>query len=209
MATQQEVAEQHHATISLLQAMYPIPGELVLSPRAQEFLDDPTTCSLTGETLEFELNIRPPDSAEDAPLSYSISLTLPPASGSTKEGSNPRCAVYLRQPPALTRAEHADVLARISPHTDEIADDGEYILEILATIPGAVEEIVQARPIAESSTQAAGKAEPQDDGPLERVWFWFPTLSSKEKRRDIVDYAREAGLTGFVLAGTYSHVHGS
>lgn len=36
---------------------------------------------------------------------------------------------------------------------------------------------------------------------LERVWFWFPSLSSKEKRKDLVTFGHDAGLTGFVLAG--------
>ena len=195
------VAQDHHATLSLLQAMYPMPGELVLTPRAERFLADPTTYNAAGETLDSELNITSPDAPEDDSLSYSIVLTIPSNDDAT--GTElPRCSVYLRQPPSLTRAEHAEVLQRIPPHTSDIMDDGEYILDILHSIPTVVQEVIAARPIAESSAQGAGKVEPLDDGPLERVWFWFPTLSSKEKRRDIVEYAEEAGLTGFVLAGT-------
>ena len=39
---------------------------------------------------------------------------------------------------------------------------------------------------------------------LQRVWFWFPSLSTREKRRDLVTYASRWGLTGFVLAGTFA-----
>lgn len=34
-----------------------------------------------------------------------------------------------------------------------------------------------------------------------RVWFWLPSLSTREKRDDMVNWAPEYNLTGFVLAG--------
>lgn len=40
-----------------------------------------------------------------------------------------------------------------------------------------------------------------DSGPLLRVWFYFPSLSTREKRKDLVNYAPRYNLTGFVLAG--------
>jgi hypothetical protein len=36
-----------------------------------------------------------------------------------------------------------------------------------------------------------------------RVWFWLQSLSTKSKRDDIVNWAPEYHLTGFVLAGEY------
>ena len=38
-------------------------------------------------------------------------------------------------------------------------------------------------------------------GPLVRVWFYFPSLSTREKRDDLVSMAPMYALTGFVLAG--------
>lgn len=38
-------------------------------------------------------------------------------------------------------------------------------------------------------------------GPIVRVWFYFQSLSTREKRNDIVNYAASYSLTGFVLAG--------
>jgi hypothetical protein len=37
--------------------------------------------------------------------------------------------------------------------------------------------------------------------PLVRVWFYFPSLSTREKRTDMVTHAPDYSLTGFVLAG--------
>jgi hypothetical protein len=193
MSTSVDMLERHHATLSLLQAMYPMEGELVLPPRTYDFLSDPS--SYTGEVIEFELNVALPDSV-DAPLAYSISLPVPIASSSSPDAA--QCSVYLRQPASLTRAEHEQLLDQILPQDTSVPDD-EYILEIISAMPSAIDDIIAARPAENTNGQV--KVEALDDGPLERVWFWFPTLSSKEKRRDIVEYAAEAGLTGFVLAG--------
>ena len=38
-------------------------------------------------------------------------------------------------------------------------------------------------------------------GPIVRVWFYFQSLSTREKRNDLVNYAANYSLTGFVLAG--------
>ena len=40
-----------------------------------------------------------------------------------------------------------------------------------------------------------------DEAPIVRVWFYFPSLSTREKRDDLVQVAPGFALTGFVLAG--------
>jgi hypothetical protein len=55
----------------------------------------------------------------------------------------------------------------------------------------------------QEQTQVEVAEEDAGDEALQRVWFWFPSLSTKEKRRDLVDYAPRYGLTGFVLAGEH------
>ena len=34
-----------------------------------------------------------------------------------------------------------------------------------------------------------------------RVWYYFPSLSTKEKRKDLVEYAKGYKITGWVVAG--------
>ena len=41
----------------------------------------------------------------------------------------------------------------------------------------------------------------RDDPSLNRTWFYFPSISTRAKRDDIVRYAPGYGLTGFLLAG--------
>jgi hypothetical protein len=38
-------------------------------------------------------------------------------------------------------------------------------------------------------------------GPEVRAWFYFPSISTREKRDDLVNHAPSYGLTGFLLAG--------
>ncbi|KJX93261.1 DUF1115 domain protein [Zymoseptoria brevis] len=38
-------------------------------------------------------------------------------------------------------------------------------------------------------------------GPEVRAWFYFPSISTREKRDDFVNHAPSFGLTGFLLAG--------
>nr|RBQ99375.1 hypothetical protein FVER53263_10842 [Fusarium verticillioides] len=39
------------------------------------------------------------------------------------------------------------------------------------------------------------------DTSLVRVWFYFPSISTRAKRDDFINYAPTYGLTGFLLAG--------
>jgi hypothetical protein len=41
--------------------------------------------------------------------------------------------------------------------------------------------------------------------PLVRVWFYFPSLNTREKRQHMVDWAPSYSLTGFVLAEKVFH----
>jgi hypothetical protein len=78
----------------------------------------------------------------------------------------------------------------------------EYILDQLDAISLAASDIL-AENASGSAEDGGANDRPvaADTDRLERVWFWFPSLSSKEKRRDLVTYAEDSGLTGFVLAG--------
>jgi hypothetical protein len=42
---------------------------------------------------------------------------------------------------------------------------------------------------------------PIKDTTIVRVWFYFPSISTRAKRDDLVNYAPTYGLTGFLLAG--------
>jgi hypothetical protein len=53
----------------------------------------------------------------------------------------------------------------------------------------------------ESQTSKEAESHTSFGGPIVRVWFYFPSLSTRKKREDIVNLAPGYSLTGFVLAG--------
>ncbi|KAK4684620.1 hypothetical protein P7C73_g5547, partial [Tremellales sp. Uapishka_1] len=177
------------STVLLLQAMYPLSSELVLSPDTQEYLDGRSP--RTPRELSFTLTITP-DDAPAFPLTLAIDLPTTQHTSST--------TITARQPPFFSRRQHQALLSCIVPHDNNGADDSsEYILNAIEAVKARASELL---------ADAAGAVVDESLDPvlvtvegLERAWFWFPSLSTREKRKDIVDYAADYDLTGFVLAG--------
>ncbi|KAL4968694.1 DUF1115 domain protein [Aspergillus stella-maris] len=96
----------------------------------------------------------------------------------------------LRQPDFLSKADVAS-LSSSMPRGDILAAL-EYIQEEAA--------VLLDTPVQEPSSQTTPENSSTND-PLVRVWFYFPSLSTREKRNDMVNYGPDYGLTGFVLAG--------
>jgi hypothetical protein len=71
-------------------------------------------------------------------------------------------------------------------------------------LPGTIEHIREA---AAQYLVNANRKEPesditrQDHGPLVRVWFYFPSISTRSKRNDFITHAPRYHLTGFLYAG--------
>ncbi|GFZ42436.1 hypothetical protein JCM24511_00151 [Saitozyma sp. JCM 24511] len=203
--------EDQLSTVQLLQAMYPLPSELVLSDSTASYIsstsDDPTVPVPKAEleALELTISLR----INDDPNTLLDVLILLPLLEGVEGGENgveagrARAVVRPRQPGWMTRAGYEALLGcpSLRVMTDE-EGSSEYILDQLDAISVAAAEILAERV---SGTAEDGGATDQPEGEaadsLERVWFWFPSLSSKEKRRDLVTYAEDSGLTGFVLAG--------
>lgn len=93
--------------------------------------------------------------------------------------------VWIRQCSWMGKAE----AARLS---DEIPSE-----DTLSAIDFVKEAATQR--FSERSKQNTPVAQANTD--LSRVWFYFPSISTRAKRDDIVNYAPTYGLTGFLLAG--------
>lgn len=207
--------EDQLSTVQLLQAMYPLPSELVLSDSTASYvssaLDDPAVPIPNAELEAFELTICL--RINDDPNTLLDVLILLPLLEGVEGGENgveagrARAVVRPRQPGWMTRAGYEALLG--CPSLRVMADEegsSEYILDQLDAISAAASEILAKTVSAEkvSGIEEDGANDQPDAAAaysLERVWFWFPSLSSKEKRRDLVTYAEDSGLTGFVLAG--------
>lgn len=191
------LAEEQISTLQLLVAMYPLPSELILSPETSGYLYDGNDISILSE---FSLNLYlQAEDDQTTPFEISIFLPLDPK-------LVPPCAtVSIRQPPWLPRAEHDALLQSIPPPSPD-ATSSEYLMPILESLPGNIMRILSSLQENPATQPPKPTLQPEKEGmegrkAEERVWYWFPSLSSKEKRGDLIEYAEEMRITGFVLAG--------
>lgn len=187
-----DILEEQLATIQLLEAMYPLPTELVLDPETRSTYDA-LSLNLASPVniLSFQVILRLRINEDDA-LPVELVLTLPLTTGTD------HATVFIRQPEFLTRSSY-EALLSVIPKFLSHTPSNEVVL-------GTIDIVLQecSRLHAEATLLDLKKLDtsPREAEELERVWFWFPSLSSKDKRQDLVDYAPRYGLTGFVLAGT-------
>lgn len=128
----------------------------------------------------------------------------------------PAPKVRIRQPDWLSRAETSQLTAEMpSPSTPGDGGDGDNdnnndILAIIEHIKDATSQHIatssaSSKPQdAANSPSAKKKNSSGDAGPppaVVRAWFYFPSISTRAKRDDLVHHAPGYGLTGFLLAG--------
>lgn len=168
-------AEEALAALQFLAAMYPLDGELTLSPGAAAALSSP-------------------DSTIPQDLDATVHLTLDEHAISLSISFLPTLRITPKQPPFLTRSAYDTLCTSLAeiPHSQDTTETLMTAIEHVRTVaPTLIQEI-------EEEEEVGGE---EEDDPLQRVWFWFPSLSTREKRKDMVTYAPRFGLSGFVIAG--------
>ncbi|WVO14707.1 hypothetical protein L204_102345 [Cryptococcus depauperatus] len=202
MAQLNTLLQAQLSTLQIIVSMYPLSSELFLSPATSSFYqatieDAQEDIDVGGlDVLEGELRIAVEDGKDESVEVY-IGLPTLSAQPGVEEGI---VILKPKQPTWLPNTAYANLLSSIFPHSPQETDPSEYILTTLESIRRSLSTFLS------SSSSLQGKArqgqnEEKDQGVLERVWFWLPTLSTREKRDDLVSYANDMGLTGFVLAG--------
>jgi hypothetical protein len=189
-----DVVEYQLSNISILQSMYPEPSELTITPHCLSSymtLESDPSSSISSDSLEL-LHTTTIDQGE-----IDLMITLP------LERS--RVEMNMRQPPWLTRVEWEQV-KDLPPSADEELVV-EYLLETMELIRRRVNGLAKYQVVEEDTKPDLGDAAAKPKSCLQRVWFWFPSLSSKEKRRDLITFAEEHLLTGFLLAGESTSLH--
>ncbi|WVF66030.1 hypothetical protein IAT40_000768 [Kwoniella sp. CBS 6097] len=219
-----DLSAQLQAQLDLLQlltSMY-TPDELVLLGSTQSILDayndDPgssTLSSALSNVGELTADLLLPLDEYDKDLSderVQFQLVLP-VRDEEHRGNLESTAISIRfkQPSWLNRTSYETITESIRPLSED-EEASEYLLstieqvrEYLKAAYLAAKQDPQQSNGADKSAKGKGKSKAEwsydEDTPIDRVWFWFPTLSTREKRDDLVNYANEMGLTGFVLAG--------
>ena len=183
-----DVVEYQLSNISILQSMYPEPSELTVTPHCLSSymtLEANPSSSVASSSLEL-VHTTTIDQGE---IELMVILPL----------ERSRVETHMRQPAWLTRAEWEQVKELPPSADDELVV--EYVLDTMEMIRRRVNGLARYQVVEEDSKPDLGDLMVKPKSCLQRVWFWFPSLSSKEKRKDLITFAEEHLLTGFLLAG--------
>jgi hypothetical protein len=187
-----DIMESQLSTVDLLMAMFPSPGELEIPEsttqcieKLRDWCDNPTsTPSKIPSNLSLAVCL--PIADGERTIQVNISVPLQCEDPETID-QPPSLSFSLRQPDWMSRAEVAGITASI-PQGDDTLEVFEFIQ-------------AEANSLLENKQSQTVTSEETNKGPVARVWFYFPSLSTRKKRDDMVNLAPAYSLTGFVLAG--------
>ena len=182
--------------IDLLMAMYP--DDFTLSNYSEKDINGLRSVIDEGRSADFkdaptvsaclQLWVMEKDGSKTQALQ--LDLTAPfTYEGSQQPDEPPNFKVRIQQPDWLSRAATTEL-------QDLIPDDED----LLSTIEHIREAAIQAYQISLQS-QVTQFVSTSDPGPLVRVWFYFPSISTRSKRDDFIKFAPTYNLTGFLYAG--------
>ncbi|KAF9771059.1 hypothetical protein IL306_011314 [Fusarium sp. DS 682] len=194
-ALPKELMELRLGQIDLLMAMYASDdaismgsGALELIERLRNWCEDDEDSALKFSETSISLQLRLEIEDEDSSLrTLQLTLIVPLTCQNGEELSEP--------PPIKTRIQQPDWMSKgdVAKLNAEIPD--EDILSVIEHIKDAASEYLS------SLKQEEAANTPIKDTLIVRVWFYFPSISTRAKRDDLVNYAPTYGLTGFLLAG--------
>lgn len=175
------------------------------------------------EQLELVHSVYPPDGDRVVWSDHALALALQAAEGSSADSSpifvdvrlsaqGCNATVRLAAQLACKKAELAIVsssksvsgrLPRLRADLDKAADDMDAFSALMSAVDAAkaILEACESDAPSVEPAQVSSKTPAAVDEDEVRAWFHFPSLSTRSKRKDLVDYAHTRGLTGFVLAG--------
>lgn len=164
----------------LLSSMFCLPGELICEPSVpryiEEFRSTLSTDSLPS-TLDLTLFLDLESSRATSPLR--IDIRLPLRYPTTKHDHSPPPALSIRKPSYLSRSALDSLTAGTIPHGHPPEDTDIYAT--IDTIRDTVLLSLEAEDVPDVL------AEIEED--IFRVWFYFQSLSTREKRKDLVQWA--------------------
>jgi hypothetical protein len=186
--------------IDLLMAMYAPDDAVSIDASSLDLIealrawcdgDDDVVPRLTDSNIGILLNLdlSDLDSIEgDEARPLQLSLTVPLEYEGQLGMDPPAIKARLQQPAWMSRAQ----VAQLNMDLPE-----EDVLTIIEHVKEAALEY-SAQP-NQAPTEANGLFD--KNAPLVRAWFYFPSISTRAKRDDLINFAPTYGLTGFLMAG--------
>jgi hypothetical protein len=194
-ALPKELMELQLGQIDLLMAMYASDDAIAIDSAGSGLIERLRDwCESDGEATpkfsETVINLQLRVDVEDEDAStrtLQLTLTVPLKCQKQEELTEP--------PPIKTRIQQPDWMSKgdLAKLNTEIPE--EDILSVIEHIKDAASQHLLNLKQVEIANA------PIEDTSLVRVWFYFPSISTRAKRDDFVNYAPTYGLTGFLLAG--------
>ncbi|KAI5271300.1 hypothetical protein E4T47_05354 [Aureobasidium subglaciale] len=180
-----DLLDSQMSTLDLLLAMFPDENEFDISKSDLDLITnirDNGSGDITFIPLEINLSLH---IHVDSTHSIQVNITAPLRTTESDPSEAPPLTFSLRQPTWLDKAALATLTSTLPEDIfsalDYLRDEAPSLLPTITTTP---------------TTE-----NPVSSDPLVRVWFYFPSLSTREKRLHMVLWAPSYSLTGFVLAG--------
>lgn len=189
LAPDQLEAQLHY--IELLLAMYSGDDELTLSAggrlayeQLQAAVSSDSRPAATAISLRLKVLIH---ALQD--VSIDLNIVIPLAESSEPCEDPTYVSLSVVRPTWLRRRAYDSIADHLPTRTEDCLN--EAIDYLNAKVPELLSELEAADTSSADDRELA----------LVRVWFYFPSLSTREKRNDLVNLAPSYDLTGFVLAG--------
>jgi hypothetical protein len=147
--------------------------------------------SISDSSIDILLNLDLSDMdslAGDDPRPLQLSLTIPLKYEGPLDMDPPAIKARLQQPAWMSKTQ----VAQLNMDLPE-----EDILTVIEHVKEAALEY-SAQP-TQAPVEASGLFD--KNAPLVRAWFYFPSISTRAKRDDLINFAPTYGLTGFLMAG--------
>ncbi|KAF4497023.1 RWD domain containing protein 2B [Fusarium agapanthi] len=195
-ALPKELMELQLGQIDLLMAMYASDDAIAIDSAASGLIerlrewcesDEEATPKFSETVTNLQLRV---DVEDEDSLTRTLQLTLTVPLKCQKQEEP-----LTEPPPIKTRIQQPDWMSKgdIAKLNTEIPE--EDILSVIEHIKDAASQHLMSLKQAEIANT------PTADTSLVRVWFYFPSISTRAKRDDFINYAPTYGLTGFLLAG--------
>ncbi|KFP03085.1 RWD domain-containing protein 2B, partial [Calypte anna] len=193
--TDREEAEMQVSELDLLSSMFPYDEEFVVTDQLavaelKHYVENPSA-EMPSSKVQFILNVKP-EVSDASMVEFSMACALP--------------FRYPTVPPEIT--VRSSLLSRAQQvHLN--SDLKMYLMENCCGEPCmlSAREWVKDHAAAyvdkelSSSSESASNAMQSEDTIFTRLWIYSHHIYNKQKRKNIIDWAKELSLTGFSMPG--------
>jgi hypothetical protein len=192
--------EHQIGQVDLLTAMYPGDDDIEIDGNSRDTLET-LKSGLEDQSLPI-LDVAPQiymhlslpvEDETDQPKTLKLELRVPFFTGKEDEHTDelPKIHIRIQQPTWLSKAATTHLNTEVSGGTDDL----------FSTLQSIQDSAVQVLQESKAPDAPNGNEDDDSDKSLVRVWFYFPSISTRAKRDDFIINAPYYKITGFLCAG--------